>query len=302
MTYKTQIHPTKDQEQVLWDLSEKCRLLYNFALKERTVVWHMQQDLPKNKHKYISYGDQQNALPMLKKRYPDYHWVYSKVLQMTLRTLDADYKSFFALWRKGDSNARPPKYKRKHIFTTLKYNQSGFNVKNGVLTLSHKHPTKIQLTFQLPYPPTGTIKQVELYQDRHTKSWYVAFNCAIDVLPYHDNGLYQAFDLGIKNIVSAVNSQGQFVQVKNRRPDKYWRPKLAEVMLKRDRCKKFSRHWHWYNQKLSRMIKKQANQLRDFQHWLSKRLLQIRKLIHSFLETPRSNRWPARDQEQKVLK
>ena len=113
---------------------------------------------------------------------------------------------------------------------------------------------------------------MELYQDRRTKQWFVSFNCQVEVFAYYDNGLYQAFDSGIENIVSAVNSQGKFLQIKNRRLDKYWRPKIAAVMAKRDRCKQFSRRWHWYNKKLYRMVWKLANQLRDYQHWLSQAL------------------------------
>ncbi|MHA2223843.1 MAG: helix-turn-helix domain-containing protein [Candidatus Hodarchaeales archaeon] len=34
-TYKIGIYPSENQEKVLWDLSEKCRLLYIFVLQER---------------------------------------------------------------------------------------------------------------------------------------------------------------------------------------------------------------------------------------------------------------------------
>ena len=277
LTYKTRIDPTPEQVQVLWDLSERCRLLYNFALQERIYRWQEEKAKPKEARKFLTYLEQQNTLPQLKERFPEYRWVYSKVLQMVLRTLDADYKSFYSLWKNGAPNAKPPRFKGKRFFTTLKYNQSGFQVRQEVLTLSHNHPSNVKLAFQLPYLPTGMIKQVELYHDRRTKHWFVSFNCQVKVLEYYDNGLYQAFDTGINNIVSAVNSQGKFLQIKNRRPEKYWRPKIAAVMAKRDRCKKFSRRWRWYNQKLYRMVRKLTNQLRDFQHWLSNKLVRNTK-------------------------
>ena len=144
----------------------------------------------------------------------------------------------------------------------------------------------MKLAFQLPYLPSGTIKQVELYHDRRTKHWFVSFNCQVKVLEYYDNGLYQAFDTGIENIVSAVNSQGKFLQIKNRRPEKYWRPKIAAVMAKRDRCKQFSRRWHWYNQKLYHMVRKLTNQLRDYQHWLSHKLVSNTKANTLIFGTP----------------
>ncbi|WP_292486507.1 helix-turn-helix domain-containing protein [Methanohalobium sp.] len=54
-TLPIRIIPTSQQEELLWILSEKCRLLYNFALAER-------KDAYKNNIK-ISYSKQQNDLP-----------------------------------------------------------------------------------------------------------------------------------------------------------------------------------------------------------------------------------------------
>ncbi|MBY9005258.1 MAG: hypothetical protein KGD63_00705, partial [Candidatus Lokiarchaeota archaeon] len=54
------------------------------------------------KRHYITYSSQSRALPILKEKYPEYRWVYSKVLQTTLKKLDANYQSFFSLWKKRD--------------------------------------------------------------------------------------------------------------------------------------------------------------------------------------------------------
>ena len=75
LTQKLRIFPTSQQIGMLWSLSEKCRLLYNFALSERRKDWVIQQEKPKNQRKYISYQDQQNSLPLLKRKYPEYQWV-----------------------------------------------------------------------------------------------------------------------------------------------------------------------------------------------------------------------------------
>ena len=91
---KIKISVDPDQADVLWHLSEKCRLLYNVALAERTRNYRENKDLPEKE--YIGYVQQANDLPELKK-YPEYTWVYSKVLQTTLKSLDDNFKSFFAL-------------------------------------------------------------------------------------------------------------------------------------------------------------------------------------------------------------
>ncbi len=71
LTRKIRITPTPEQAQVLWALSEKCRLLYNFALAERRNQWETNRTKPKTERSYITYIQQQNALPTFKAQYPE---------------------------------------------------------------------------------------------------------------------------------------------------------------------------------------------------------------------------------------
>lgn len=264
LTQKIRVFPTPEQEEVLWKLSEKCRLIYNFALAERLEAWR--------KGKRVSYNEQQNALPKIKEKHPDYGWVYSKVLQMVLKQLDADYKSFFALWKKGDKNARPPRSKGKKHFTTMVYNQSGFKVEKGKVKLSHFH-NDVPLEFKIPEKFSfEKVYQATIFKDGN--EFYISIVYEKPENPYFDNGLYQAIDLGVTHIVTTVNSKGKFLQVKNPRSDKYWQPKIKEVQSKRDHCKKGSRRWKWYHKKLRKMQRKCSNQIKDLQHKLSKKLVE----------------------------
>ena len=43
LTKKIKINPTEEQVDVLWQLSEQCRCLYNFALAERKDAWKTEQ-------------------------------------------------------------------------------------------------------------------------------------------------------------------------------------------------------------------------------------------------------------------
>ncbi|MBD3214884.1 MAG: helix-turn-helix domain-containing protein [Candidatus Lokiarchaeota archaeon] len=47
LSQKIRIFPTQEQLEVLWDLSEKCRLIYNFALSDRIENWRTQKETPK---------------------------------------------------------------------------------------------------------------------------------------------------------------------------------------------------------------------------------------------------------------
>ena len=279
LTQQIKIKPTIAQEVVLNTLSEKCRLIYNFALKERKEAF-------KNKLKGINYIKQQNDLPELKTKYPEYNWVYSKVLQYTLRTLDADYKSFFQLYKK-DKNAKLPKFKGKKYFTTMVYNQSGFKHKKGFIELSHKHPAKIKLLFKIP----GNfifekIYQIAIYK-KDNKDFYLSVTYEKPELEYKDNKLYQAFDLGVTKH-TAVNSKGEFIEFITKRPDKYWDSKIQAIQSRRDHCKKKSNKWNLLNKNLKLMKRKSANQLKDSQHKLSRKIVDNTKantIILGKLET-----------------
>ncbi|MHA1452340.1 MAG: RNA-guided endonuclease InsQ/TnpB family protein [Promethearchaeota archaeon] len=270
--------PSQDQEKLLWLLSEKCRLLYNFALHDRIENWKQNRELPEENRKYITYLNQQNQLPALKKQYPEYKWVYSKVLQGVLKKLDANYKSFFALWKRGDMKTRPPKFKGKKYFHTLTYNQSGFKHMGNTISFSHKHMSTTPLEFQLNYiiPIDSTIKQVELFVDSKER-WFTSISYEVIEKEYVDNGKYQAIDLGISNLVSAVNLDSKFIQIKNKRADLFWKDKLAEVQSRRDHCKKYSTKWKRYNSKLYSMKRKCTYQLKDFQHKISKQVIENTK-------------------------
>jgi putative transposase len=222
LTQKIRIFPTPEQEAVLWKLSEKCRLIYNFALAER-------RDAYKNGIKGVNYRTQQNNLPLIKEHFPEYKWVYSKVLQFALRTLAADYESFFALRKNGHAEACPPQFKGKNYFTTMVYNQSGFRIEPGMITFSHKY-NDMPLEFAIPDKFSFDDKQVkQVAISSYRSQYFVTITYELEEPSYVDNDRYQAIDLGITYIVTAVNSQGKFLIVKNQRPDKYWNPKITDV-------------------------------------------------------------------------
>ncbi|MFX1342237.1 MAG: RNA-guided endonuclease InsQ/TnpB family protein [Promethearchaeota archaeon] len=313
LTRKIRIIPTPAQKQVLWDLSERCRLLYNFALAERRQNWEANREKSQGERNYITYTQQQNALPAIKMKYPEYTWVYSKVLQMTLQQLDADYKSFFARWKHGDTQARPPRFKGKNYFTTLCYNQSGFfiDMEKKTIRFSHNHPAAVLLQFNLKWLPQiqGRIKQVNLFRDTHNR-WFVVIIIDIELPSYVDNELYQAIDLGIINLVTAVNMHGKFIQIQNRRADLYWKDKIRQVQSRRDHCQKFSNKWHFYHSKLLKIRTKMVNQLRDFQHKISKQVVENTRAntliignldIKTMARKKKTTGNPLRDQSNRTL-
>ena len=271
LTEKIKIHPTEEQVDVLWTTSNLCRLTYNFALTERQEAW-------KNENRRIRYVEQQNKLPEIKEKFPQYKMVYSKVLQGVLKKLDANYKSFFALRKNGDTGARLPKHRGKNYFFTIVYNQSGFKFGDGNVSFSHK-VNDFPLSFKIDRRfENRKVKQVEIYNSDPYKArgdWFISVTYDYEPeVQYHDNGLYQAVDAGITKIVTAVNSQGKFFEAKTARPDKYWNKKIDTLKSRRDHCKKNSRRWQRLNANIKKMERKRSNQNKDYQHKLSKKMVE----------------------------
>jgi putative transposase len=287
LTMKVKIYPTNEQIRVLWLLAENCRLLYNFALGERKSWWEKNKYLSKNmqdiKNK-PTYFKQTAQVKFLKEEYPNYKYNITRTLYATLKQLDTDFRSFRALLKKGYV-ANPPRFKGKKYFTSIFYNREGFKIKGNKIFFNHFYPSRdsksIELKFDLNCDITFTneiVKQVTISQDYKSKEFYLSIIYKKEILPYHNNGIYQAFDLGVMNIVASVNSHaGKTLVVENNRVDKYWQPKIEEVQSKRDRCKKHSNRWYWYNDKLQKMKRKQAFQQKDFQHKLSKKVVEHTK-------------------------
>ena len=254
----------------MWKLANTCRLLYNQALAERNFFYH-------NYNQFLTYKEQQNALPSFKKKFTEYKQVYSKVLQMTLKKLDNAYKAFIGLKKNKCNNARPPRYRGKNYFFTLCYNQSGFKIREQKIRFSHKHPRKTPLEFKVPFNFTSQkVKQIEIFQKRTNNNYYLAVTYEQVEVPYYDNGLYQAFDLGIIKH-TAINLNGKILESMVKRPDKYWSHKISKIQQRKDYCMRNSRRYRIFKQRLITMIQKCHHQTKDWQHKQSLNLLKNTK-------------------------
>ncbi|AKB21753.1 helix-turn-helix domain-containing protein [Methanosarcina sp. WH1] len=215
---KIRIYPTEEQVNVLWELSGKCRVVYNFALADRKDAYNKEK-------RSVKYTEQQNKLPDFKIRNPEYNIVYSKTLQGILKKLDSSYHSFFTHIKNGDKKARPSNFKGRNYLMTIPYNQSGFKIEDGIIAFSHK-VNNVPLSFEIGNLAEDlNVKQVEIVNDNPYKARGKFFLCIVyDVEiedTYFDKGIYQAIDLGITKIVAAINTEGKFFEVKTPRLDNY---------------------------------------------------------------------------------
>jgi putative transposase len=277
---KVRIYPTEEQVNVLWEISEKCRLVYNFALADINDSWN-------DEKRSIKYTEQQNKLPGFKKRNPEFEIVYSKVYQGILKKLHGAYRSFLTKWKNGDKTARPPNFKGGNYIMTITYNQSGFRIKDGKITFSHE-VNDVDLTFDIGNLADGLkIKQFEICNDNPYKArgkFFISVTYDEDIKDaYYDNGIYQAHDLGVVKLTTAVNTKGGFFEIKTPRNDNYWNSKIDSAKSARDHClgakkgHKKSKRYLRIAKAVAKMSKKLSNQNKDFQHKKSKKIVENTK-------------------------
>jgi putative transposase len=124
----------------------------------------------------------------------------------------------------------------------MDFNQSGFKIKDEKIKLSHSY-NNISLEFGLPEKfgfgsndnSKKKVKQVSIFKFKDG-DFYLSITYDEKLAKeYIDNGLYQAFDLGLSK-QTAVNIDGKFFEAKNRRPEKYWK-KIEKAQSRLDHCK-----------------------------------------------------------------
>src|SRR5207248_11226044 len=94
-TFKYRLSPNRATEEKLQWVLDRCRELYNAAIAERKEAWRIAA-------KFISYYDQQNDLPEIKRIIRlEYQEISAHVLQDTLRRVDRTYQAFFHRIKNG---------------------------------------------------------------------------------------------------------------------------------------------------------------------------------------------------------
>ena len=82
-----------------------ARELYNAGLQERRDAWKINRIS-------ITYQDQQNQLPDIRKSCTDVGQIYSQICQDVLKRLDKTFKSFFSRVKKSESKVGFPRFVR----------------------------------------------------------------------------------------------------------------------------------------------------------------------------------------------
>lgn len=210
---KYRIYPTKSQITNMENQFSMCRHLYNWSLAERKESYDYDRSS-------ISYNQQQNQLPLLKKERPWYKGVYSQVLQDVLKRLDKGYKAFFRRVKTGD-NPGFPKFKKHGQWNSLTYPQYS---KSPGSNIQVPKVGTVKLVYHRAIPDNAKIKTLTITKDGG--KWFACFSfeLLLEIEPKQNVLPSIGIDLGLKDFL--YTSDGASVPV-----PKYLRAK--EKQLKR---------------------------------------------------------------------
>lgn len=285
VTLKVFLKPSLESIRILWSLSKTATKLYNIALEQKILFYNQ-------KKSYLKYELQAKELKKLKKEFPEFNLLYSKVSQNVLRKLDDNFKSFFSN-KNGNSNGngrpRPPFFKSYKNFFTLRYDQSSFSIdfKNKILKITYNKEEKLEI----PFVPLSNLRPkvscVEIYQDKLTKDFYASFVGKIETPEWRGNNLLFVGDPGVQNLLTGFEvpilekeeETNAFVFLSKRIRDiyKYFDKQIDKLKSKRGKLKRGSKRWKHLNFVIKKLWRKRGIQVKQALHTLSKYFRRITK-------------------------
>ncbi len=284
---KFEIFPTSEVLAVLVRMSTVLREVWNDALWDRLVVsqnlyplWKRSvgEEVARTLSSWFAPGlfDQINKLTLMRNEHLNWRAVPRSFEEETLDGLEAGFKSFFELKKRGDVDARPPKFRYEGDFTEIP-GRFGFKVEDGNFILNPGGFVGEEGKLRFPIPEyqqelfrrAKRLKKFTLYRDERSldkpgRFWIsVAYEIekpdVVALVP--DDIVYVAIGASSVGILSRERAE----VIKLWRPDKYWKPKIESLEKRLEACLPDSRKWHRLNQAKRIMQKKMAAQQKQDQ-------------------------------------
>ncbi len=252
-SFKYRLFVNKTQEAKLTDLLGSARFLYNCALEHRIICW-------KQWRKSISYYDQCVGLTEVRTFDDSLSNLNCTCSQNVLRNLDKAFQAFFRRVKKGQKPGFP-RFKGKDRFHSITFPHYGNGIKLSYGKLYVQNVGLIRI--KLHRPIDGKIKAVTI--KRQNGKFYAIFSC--DEVPQNilsKSNREIGIDVGIKSF--AVLSDGTVVD-----NPKYL--KQSETKIKETQRKYSKKPSKTLRKKLACLHEKVANQRKDFQHKLSRKII-----------------------------
>ena len=265
-SYRYRLYPNRRQTTALQEMLEGHRQLYNAALQERREAWRMGRVS-------VSYPMQANQLRDVRACDPQIAALNYSSCQQTLRRLDKAFAAFFRRVRAGET-AGYPRYKNRRRWKSVVFVYGdGISLQDGRLYLQHIGRVRIRL--HRPLPEGAVVKQV-VVQRTSADEWYATLQIEapdVQVEPRTEPSV--GIDLGLEYLIAL--STGEVIS--NPRWFRATEQALALAQQQQARCVRGSRRSLELGRRIARWHELVARQRRDWQHKISRRLVQDYGLI-----------------------
>ncbi len=263
--YKYRLYPTSTQEASLLNQFELARRIYNKALWWREGHW-------KRNQQGVTKKEQVHALVDLKQDAPEYAAFAPSTLEDVIKRVDLAFQNFFRRCKRGEKPGYP-RSKGSGWYKSLSINRSReFKMKHDggrYGYLSFKGFSDLRLRMHRPLPPGAHASRVQIKREASGR-WYacfgVTFNCA--EVPREDNKAI-GVDVGLNSYIATSDGE----HVPGRKSLKRSEKKLSKAQRSLSRKKRGSNRRKKARTHVAKIHEKISNQRRDFQHNLSRKLV-----------------------------
>lgn len=270
--FKFPIYPTAEQQDFINQTFGCCRYVWNKALEAAVHEYKQYLEMSKVTHQSrlikpdISGYGFVNRLPAMRND-PETSWlggVSSVALQQTMLHLGGAFTRFFKEKRGY------PKFKKKHGKQSFNLMKTAFTLDQfGFFIGKCKTPIKVAFSRALPSEPSSlTISRTT------TGKYYVSFICEYSPVKTTGQGRI-GIDLGIKNF--ATLSTGE--KIANPKPFLKAQKRLKRAQQALSRKQKGSSNRNKARQCVAQLHERVANTRKDFQHKLSRQLVNDNQVI-----------------------
>lgn len=210
--------------------------------------------------------------------------ISAKSAQNTARLFVQNIKSFYSLKKKDKTARFPYKFKSHRYFTSFTHDVNGgcfdkfiLNENELILKLLGGKTLEICLPdFVKNRVNTSNLRSLTF--SRQEDRYFISFSYVVPIETQQDHSMnnFLSIDLGLKSIATCFSNAVNSFSIQNSRFKGLEKSK-RKIQSKMDRCKIRSRRHKKLKKSFNRISKKKSDRAKDFQHKVSRKIVQICK-------------------------
>jgi len=271
--FEIRLYPNTEQKQKLNNTFGACRFIYNCTLFQKQKAYNEQVKITTT-----------NIVNNLKSENPWLKEIGSQAICQSLNDLNSAYTNWFnSIKGKTKQKSKAPKFKKKHDKQSYRDNMP----KRVISKLLNYETRKIsipkigEVTYRTGYDFSKynitKVCNITVKKSK-TNKYYCSICCECNEPNKLEQNNYSiGFDLGIKDFL--IDSDG--IVIDNPKYFRVSQDKLAKEQRKLSHCTKGSNNYIKQKLKVAKIHEKIKNQRKDFQHKISRQIINENQVIVS---------------------